>query len=182
MALKNANDKFGSLTKLLHWTIFVLFIVQFYLVYRREYFPKESAEKLQYLLLHESIGVCLLLLALLMLVWRYAGTRPAMPMNMTPFEIFAAKSTHFLLYLLMLVQPITGISMSMLAGYKVGVFGWFNLPTLLAKNEHIGHYVYKTHVWCSYLIIALVSLHLLGSLYHHFIKRDKVLLRMLPGN
>lgn len=180
MALKNSAEKFGSLTKILHWLIFFLFVTQYFLVYRREYFPKDSPEKLQYLLLHESIGFIVLVLALLMITWRHAGTRPLMPSNMSGFEKFLAKATHFLLYATMLIQPLSGFAMSQLGGYKPAFFG-YTLPILLAKNEQAGHIMYTTHVWCSYVIIGLVSLHVIGALYHHFLKKDKVFLRMLPG-
>jgi len=181
MALKNSAEKFGSLTKLLHWLIFFLFIGQFFLVYRREYFPKNSPEKLQYILLHESLGVLLLVLALFMITWRHVGVRPTMPAHMSKFEKLIAKTTHLLLYATMLIQPLTGIAMSEYSGYEVGVFGWFKLPMLVAKNEQMGHLMSEIHEISSFVIIGLVSLHVIGALYHHFIKKDKVLLRMLPG-
>ena len=68
MALANTKKEFGTLTKLLHWTIFALFVVQYFLVYRREYFPKNSPEKIQYILLHKSFGLCVLFLAVLMIM------------------------------------------------------------------------------------------------------------------
>ncbi len=180
MGIKNTSERFGSLTKLLHWTIFVLFVVQYFLVYRREYFPKDSPEKLQYLLLHESIGAFLLVLALFMITWHYVGTRPSMS-SMPAAHAKAARVGHFFLYFTMLFQPISGVAMSQLAGYHVGVFGMFEIPTLLAKNEAIGHIVFTAHVWDSYLIIALVSGHIIAALYHQFVMRDNILKRMLPA-
>lgn len=177
---KNSAERFGSLTKILHWLIFALFVAQFFLVYRREYFPKASPEKLQYLLLHESIGALLLPLALLMLVWHFIGTRPTMPSFMTQAHKVAAKIMHFLLYVVMLFQPISGVLMSQYAGYPVSVFGLYDIPTLVQKNEALGHLLHSAHVWCSYAIIVLVSMHILAALSHHFIYKDNVLKRMLP--
>jgi cytochrome b561 len=182
MGLKNTTEKFGSLTKLLHWVIFGLFVLQYFLVYRREYFPKESAEKLQYMLLHKSIGVCLLVIALVMLLWRHAGTRPTMPKQMSGLEAGLARFIHLLLYIVMLVMPISGILMSMFGGYNISVFGWYTLPMLFQKNEALGNIMYTTHVWSSYAIIGLVGLHALAALYHHFIKHDNILKRMLPSS
>ncbi len=179
MGIKNTSDRFGSLTKLLHWSIFVLYIVQYFLVYRREYFPKHSPEKLQYILLHESIGAFLLVMALLMITWHYVGTRPSMS-SMPAAHANGARLGHFLLYFTMLFQPISGVAMSQLAGYPVGVFGLFEIPTLLAKNEALGKIVHASHVWCSYLIIALVAGHIIAALYHHFVMKDNVLKRMSP--
>ncbi|MCS5708258.1 cytochrome b [Candidatus Berkiella cookevillensis] len=180
MQLMNNEKRFGSLSKLLHWTIFVLYVIQYFLVYRREYFPKDSPEKLQYILLHKSFGVCVLALGLFMLMWRHVGTRPSLP-PMPKIQVILAKIMHILLYLSMLVMPISGICMSMLSGRPVSVFGWFELPMLLAKNEALGGIFYKTHVFSSYAVIGLVAGHTLAALYHHFVNKDDVLKKMTCG-
>lgn len=182
MSLKNSAERFGSLTKFLHWIIFALFMVEFFLVYRREYFPKDSAEKAQYMLLHKSFGICVLFLALCMIATRFVGKHPLLPMNMSPLEIIAAKFTHFILYLVMLFMPVTGIGMSLIGGGKVSFFGLVDLPNYFTKNEDLAGNLYYAHVWCSYVIIAFVSVHVLAALFHHFIRKDAILKRMLPFN
>lgn len=179
MPFQNTSEKFGSLTKFLHWSIFILFVVNYYLVYRREYFPKDTNEKLQYLLLHKSLGICVLIIAFAMLLWRRVGTRPIMPSNMSHRERNFAKWTHILLYTAMFIMPISGILMSIFAGYAVSFFGLFDLPMLFAKNEDIGTVFYQTHVLSSYFIIALVAVHASAALFHHFVRKDNVLQRML---
>ncbi len=180
MGLKNTSNRFGGITKLLHWTIFLLFIVEFFLAYRREFFPTGSPQKLQYILLHKSLGVCIFVLALIMILWRHVGTRPVMPLSMTPMEVFAAKSTHFLLYVIMLFQPVSGFLMSSFAGYAVAFFGLFTIPNYLTKNGELSKAFSVSHLWGSYLILALVSLHIIAAFFHQFIKRDTILKRMLP--
>ncbi len=156
-----------------------MFLAQYFLVYRREYFPQDSPEKLQYILLHKSLGVCLLLLALLMIVWRQVGKRPLMPNSISPVEITLAKVTHFFLYAAMLLQPITGILMSTFGGRSISMFGWFDLPRFFSKNEMWGGFFYNTHQISAYIIIGIVGLHSFAALYHHFIKKDNVLQRMI---
>jgi len=179
MPFENTPEKFGSLTKFLHWNIALLFVVQFFLIYRREYFPNDTNEKLQYLLLHKSLGVCVLVLAFSMLLWRRVGTRPLMPSSMTQRELLAAKWTHILLYAVMLIMPLSGILMSIFAGYTVSFFGLFELPLLFPKNETIGTVFYRTHVISSYCIFAVVGIHTFAALYHHYVRKDNVLQRML---
>jgi cytochrome b561 len=178
MSLQNSAEKFGSLTKLLHWSIAALFIAQFFLVYRREYMPENSPESIQYILLHKSVGMIVLFLGLIMIAWHYVGTRPIMPMNMSKMENIAAKTIHFLLYLCMLMMPITGYLMSSLGGYGVSVFG-LKLPNPFLKNESLAHLFKEAHEVISFVIIAVVSIHILAALYHHFIRKDNVLKRML---
>lgn len=178
MALTNTTEKFGSLTKILHWTIFTLFVVEFYLVYQRSYFADESPLKAQFMFFHKSIGVLLLLLAVLFLFWRHVGKRPSY-ISTAPIETLLAKLTHFLLYVVLLVQPLSGMLMSLAGGYKVPVFGLFTIQPFAQKNEALGDFLYQTHVWTSYFIIGLVSLHALAALFHHFVRRDRVLTRMM---
>lgn len=180
MALQNSPNKFGDLTKFLHWLIALLFVIQYFLVYRRESFPNDTNEKLQYLLLHKSLGICVIVLALVMLAWRRVGIRPSMPSSMSLLEITVARYMHIALYAAMLIMPLSGILMSLYGGYPVAFFGLFEFPKLGAKNEAMGSFFYTTHVWSSYIIIGLVALHAGAALYHHFIKKDDVLKRMLP--
>jgi len=104
------------------------------------------------------------------------GVRPLM-LSKTRAETYLVKSVHGLLYIAMIAFPLTGIGMSMMGGRKVLVFG-HALPALLPKNESIAKILYTSHVWISYAIIALVSMHVLGALFHHFVRKDNVLRRM----
>lgn len=180
MQLKNNEERFGLLTKLLHWAIFLLFVTQYFLVYRREYFPKDSPEKLQYILLHKSLGVIVLGLAVVMLIWAHFGKRPKLPPMSKMFALLA-RLTHILLYLSMLIMPLTGIMMSQYSGRKVMVFDWFELPRLLAENKSLAGLCHEIHEYSSYVILGVVSVHILGALVHHFFYKDKVLKRMTWG-
>lgn len=91
MSLWNTKERFGVVFKICHWLVFALVASQFFLVYRRETFTDEMHEKLQYILLHKSLGVLILGLALLMVVVRHVGTRPFPATNMTPFSDQAGK-------------------------------------------------------------------------------------------
>lgn len=179
MSLTNTSQKFGLINRLLHWSIFGIFVLQYFLVYRREYFPKDAPEKLQYILLHKSLGVVVLVLAIFMIFWRHLGKRPAFVANMSTFEKKLAGSVHILLYILMLAMPLTGIAMSMYSGYGVSVFGQFDLPLFVQKNKEIAGIFYEMHVWISYAVIGVVGLHVLGALIHHFIRKDETLKRMI---
>ena len=76
MSLTNTPSKFGSITKYFHWLTLIGFIGQFYLVYRREYFPKGSQIKLDYILWHKAIGITMLALGILFILWHHLNKRP----------------------------------------------------------------------------------------------------------
>lgn len=175
----NTKKKYGILMKFIHWSVALLFIAQFCLIYRRWALPEDAPQKIQYILLHKSFGVLLLGLALVYLIVRHLGQRPAWPAQMPKHERWLARLTHIGLAITMFAMPISGLLMSGLGGNLVKFFG-YPLPTLLPVNKALSGQFYNAHVWISYTIIGLFALHVIGALVHHFIRKDDVLRRMLP--
>jgi cytochrome b561 len=66
-----------------------------------------------------------------------------------------------------------------------GLFDWPAFPVLSGMTRSVAHpyhEVFETaHIWLAWGMIGLVPLHILAALYHHFVRRDNALLRMLPG-
>lgn len=178
MQLLNSKEKFGLITKLLHWGIFILFCLQFFLVYRREFLPKDSPESTQYILLHKSFGVMILGLAIFFILWRQLGSRPLWPNTMTLLQKRLAKGIHWSLLFVMFAMPISGILMSQFHGYPVAVFG-HDIPNFVSENKAFSSFFKEAHEIVGYVIMGLVGVHILGALVHHFYYRDRVLKNML---
>lgn len=176
-----ASQRHSLITIIFHWTIAALFVVQYYLVYRSAYFIKDGPKNLQYIMLHRSIGICILLIGLLFIFWRLFGsTKPPLPNSLSPILKVIARSVHLFLYAVIIIMPITGYIMSVAYNKPVVMFGVIHLPNLIAPNETIDAIFYNTHVYLSYCIIGIVALHVLAALQHHFIIKDDVLRKMLP--
>lgn len=178
MQVINSGEKFGIVTKLLHWGFFVLFCAQYFLVYRREYFPKDAPESTQYILLHKSLGVIILGMALFFILWRKLGTRPSWPKTMSPFQKKLAKRVHLALFFVMFAMPVSGILMSQYYGYPVSVFG-YEIPNMVSTNKELSSFCRQAHEIFSFAIMGIVGLHVLGAFVHHFYYRDRVLKTML---
>jgi cytochrome b561 len=178
---QDSVTRFGSITKLLHWVVAFLIIGQFYLIYRRWTFPKDSSESMQYIILHKSIGMAVLVLGIIYITWRATHLRPPYPAHMAFWEKKLARLTHLFLFLVMLAMPLTGYFMSVAGGHPVSWFNIFTFPSLIAQNKPLGQKIYLAHRYLSYAIIGFVILHTLGALKHHFINKDNVLKGMLPG-
>jgi cytochrome b561 len=178
MQLLNSKEKFGLVTKLLHWGFFVLFIAQYFLVYRREYFTENSPESMQYILLHKSFGVIILGMAVFFILWRKLGSRPSWPNTMTHWQKWLAKIVHLSLYFVLLAMPISGILMSQYYGYPVAVFG-HDIPNLVSENKELSSFFHEMHEVLSFAIMGIVGLHIVGALVHHFYYRDRTLKNML---
>jgi cytochrome b561 len=138
--------------------------------------------------LHKSIGITILLAAILRLAWRLAHRPPALPSSMTPFTRKVAEGSHVLLYFALFALPLTGwalVSASVLGIPTVlyGVVPWPHLPILstLENKKPVEDALKLIHAYGAWALIALVAGHAGAALHHHFIAKDDVLRRMLPG-
>jgi cytochrome b561 len=92
-----------------------------------------------------------------------------------------ARLAHWALYLLMGASAGIGVCLSWARGRSVGIPELFELPALIAPDRALGRTLEAVHSVVSYALLALVVLHVAAALYHHFVRHDPVLRRMLPG-
>jgi cytochrome b561 len=175
--LKNTENSYGLIARLLHWiiafSIIGLISVGFFMSSM-----ENSPEKAELYGIHKAFGVIVLSLIVLRIIWRFSN-KTVLPADGLPNIIkLAAKSGHFLLYIFMLIMPISGIMMSRLMGYDVSVFGLFTIPAL-TKDEVLAGFFYKIHTTAIWGFVVIIILHVGAAFYHHFIRKDNTLLRML---
>lgn len=135
--------------------------------------------------LHKSIGLTVLTLSIFRLVWRLLNPPPALPAGMKPYEVFAAKATHWLFYALIIAMPLTGWLMVSASQKYPTIFFWLGEVPFLPMPEGIdkketAHLFNEYHELLAFGAIALILLHVGAALKHHFVNRDTVLTRMLP--
>jgi cytochrome b561/polyisoprenoid-binding protein YceI len=180
MLFKNTETQFGAVTKTLHWTIALLIIFMLGLGLWMSDLPM-GGQKLSAVLLHKSIGITVLVLMLCRVLWHFYSHRPREVDTLKPIDKAAASAMHYMLYVLALAIPLAGWAMSSAMGRSVSFFGLFTLPDIVAKDEAMGKLYESCHNTMAYILIALVSLHVLAALKHHFVEKDIVLKRMLPA-
>ena len=180
MALRNTTRRWGALSQLLHWLIVILIIVQVTLAFMADDLPP-GVKKIGLLARHKSVGITILLLALLRLLWRWANPTPQLPQTLKRYEQTLARVTHVLLYVLLLAMPLSGWMMSSARGFPVSWFGFFTLPDLVPKNKALYEALLATHESLAWALGAVVALHVAAALKHHFWLRDDTLRRMLPN-
>lgn len=139
-----------------------------------------SPWKLKVYAWHKWAGVTIFLLVAVRLAWRLTQRTPAPPVTMPVWQQRASAVSHGLLYLLMVVIPISGWVMSSAAGIPVVYFGVLQLPDLVAKNKELLETMKSVHYVLNYALLAIVLLHVAAALKHHYVDRDDVLARMLP--
>jgi cytochrome b561 len=179
MALRSHKTGFGSLTKSLHWGMAALMISVFAMGWYMDFLPLGLA-KLEWMSRHKSLGVMVLMLAVLRIGWRLWEPSPD-ALGKHRLERLAAKAGHFGLYAVMLAMPVTGWMMSSAANFPVSVFGLLTLPDLVAPDQGLFEAFRTAHFFLSWAIVVLVLGHVAAALKHHFGDRDATLRRMLPG-
>jgi len=179
MPIRNSTTRWGAIAQLLHWVIVALIITQFVLASIADSLPLGLA-KLAMLARHKSVGITILGLAVIRLLWRFVNPTPTLPDTLKPYERVLAKLTHFALYALLLVMPITGWMMSSARNFPVSWFNLVQLPDLVSPNRPLYDTLLRTHAALAWLLVAVAALHVAAALKHHFFLKDDVLRRMLP--
>lgn len=178
MTLLNTDTRWGLLSQTLHWLMFLLILGAWFAVETREEFPKGSAERTEWMLLHKSLGV-----SIFFLVWLRIGARFS---QVTPKEAGAgvmallAKLVGLGLYGVMIAMPLTGMLISGFEGKPVMWFGVFELPALVGENAELAETFEELHEAGFGFLLFLLFLHVAGALKHHFVAKNDVLRRMLP--
>jgi cytochrome b561 len=138
-----------------------------------------SPDKLKLYAYHKWIGITVLLLFVPRILWRITH-RPPAPLPMPAWQHKVAEGTHHLLYLLMVLVPLSGWLMSSAKGFQTVYFGVLPLPDLVGKDKELGDLLKEAHEALNLALLVLVGLHVAGALKHHLIDKDATLRRMLP--
>ena len=190
MPLRNTAQRYGRVAMSLHWLIAAFVIINIGFGLYMSDLPRSDPDKFALIQLHKSIGLTVLVLSVVVVLWRLMNPSPRWPSEMSPAMRLAARTSHVLLYVLIVAIPLSGwllVSASPLgkATPYFFLFGWPNLPFFAGMTReavHPYHELYDTiHVWLAWSAIVLVPIHVLAALYHQFVLRDHLLARIVPG-
>ncbi len=169
---------FDPLIKTVHWLTLFLIVAVFSTAALIDEVP--SAWKLTVIQLHRSLGLTIWILTVMRLVWRQFAQFPDWPANMSRAMRGAAHSVEYLLYGLLLLQPILGLLHSNAHGGRANLFFLLRLPPLINQDDGLAEQLIVAHGIVANLLLAVIALHASAALFHHFIRRDVTLYRMLP--
>jgi superoxide oxidase len=164
----------------LHWLTLLLLVTVYCMMEFRGAFPRGSEPRELMKTLHYAFGLTVLILVLPRLLLRLRGPLPPItPPPSTALRLSAAAG-HVALYLFMLGMPLGGWLLMSAEGNAIAFFGLV-VPPLVAPNETLAHLVEDLHETGATVGYVLVALHAAAALYHHLLRRDDTLRRMLPG-
>ena len=172
MQLFNTKIKYGLLAKLFHWITFVALIIQvpfgFYLV-GLEF----SDRRIDLENIHILVGISIFYITLFRLIWKFLNPSPKDWKNHFKGQAFVASANHFLLYLTIFTITVSGILKKLYMGETLNfIFFKYGFEK---DNFVLADTYYQVHIYANYLLLALVTLHILAVIVHHFIFKDKIL-------
>jgi len=180
MTADAAVPGYTPVARLLHWTVavLVLLMIPLGIVIANEW--GGPAQQFLYNL-HKSIGAALIPLVVIRLIYRISHPAPPLPDDLPAIQQFAAHATHWALYVLILIQPLVGYIMTSAYPAPVPFFGLFNLPPIWPEDRALSTQLSAVHLYIGLAIAAVAAMHIGAALYHHFVRKDRILMRMISG-
>src|SRR5499427_9342842 len=176
----NSKTDWGWPAKTLHWVGAAMILI---LIVHGSWMTHMVArpERLANYAWHSALGYDLFVLVVLRLVWRWLNPVPAQPMDSKPWEKLAAHAGHVGLYVLIFAVTLTGWIVATTARTPMtGDLLGLRFPALVTGiDRSTRNLVEETHLVLAYILAAIVVVHILGALRHHFIKHNDVLRRMI---
>jgi len=170
--------KYNSTSRALHWIIVALIIVQFSIAWTMPEVERGTSP-VGLIAWHLSIGTTILAVMLVRLVWRLTHPAPPPPNDLSPALRLVSRSTHFVLYAVLIALPIGGWINASARGWPVTLFGAIPLPSLIAKGSALGLAAGDIHMAAATALLVIIGLHIAGSAYHAVVLKDDTVKRMV---
>ncbi|WP_438465677.1 cytochrome b [Marinomonas sp. PE14-40] len=183
MADSNQVKKYPLGLRLVHWvsalTIIFLLVVG---IYMADLDP-DAANKYDFYPIHQSFGILAMVLITARIFFRKKGPIPAPATGLKQWELMLSKWAHRLLYLCMVLMPLSGYLMTSTYAYSDGIdmFGLFTVPDITSKSELWTGVFHQVHSLTSWLLVFILAAHVLGVIKHKLFdgKESDVLSRMV---
>lgn len=171
---------YGAVAKLLHWGMALLVLSSLGAMEFRDLFPKGPIRH-EVTDWHFQTGLCVLLLIIVRVAWRIKNPIPPIFPPLSRLQKLSSTAAHYFLYATMLVLPLLGVLARQSRGNEVDLFGHI-LPTFLDEESGLPYAltIKAAHTYLGNIFIGLIVVHALMAIFHHYIRQDNTLSRMLP--
>jgi cytochrome b561 len=172
------RQRFTPLQRLLHWLMAVCILAMLFIgvgmvsTIMPKYLTLVSIRK--------SLGIAILVLALICLVLRRRFGAPQLPADLPEPMKLAAHLSHSALYVLMISMPLIGWAMLSAAVYPVVLYGGVRLPAILPQSDNLHALLWNAHFFLAFLFFAVILMHLAAAFFHALVRQDGVFETMAP--
>jgi cytochrome b561 len=180
--IRNTTSSWGSVARAFHWIIGLTILGMLAFGWWMNHIPARP-DRFFYRSIHADIGYMLLVAMALRIIWRAINPTPALPKDTPRWQRVLAAISHGALYLITLVVIFLGWAHSGARpqGDYGSFFGLFHVPQFTSPDKATADAFEDRHIFFAYVLLALIVVHLGAAAWHHFIKRDRVTMRMVNG-
>jgi cytochrome b561 len=180
VTIHNANTAFRyrGAQRVLHWAMAFIIICALGLGLYCSYLKPGLPERQFLLEIHKSLGMTALALIILRIPTRAVYGEPLWRSTPAAHVRVGAHAAHMVLYVLMVLMPVTGYMTSGASGRSLPWFGLFQWPNLMPADRGLGRLAAIVHHFGAYAFFAVLGLHLIAVAWHRLVKKDEVLSRM----
>src|SRR5262245_31686060 len=176
-----ATVGYTATARALHWITAILVLIQIVLgIIIANKLAGEAWQDPLYNL-HKSTSAILIPIILIRIFYRWGHPAPALPADIPVIQQYAAYTTHYLLYALVVVQVFLGWIATAAYPAPVPIYGLFDLPSIWPENRALSEQLLAIHKVVGISIAIVAAMHIGAALYHHFVRKDRVLMRMISG-
>jgi cytochrome b561 len=179
MQFRNSKDRYGVVAQFLHWSVVALVLVSWMSGSFSDDLPHSLRDVV--LSIHIWAGLAILVIVVMRSLWRIFDPPP--PLEKTIFGQSAERVTklvHYVLYALVFATPIVGIGVQFSRGDTLSIFGIVNIASSGAGDRVFARELKEIHELLANSLLIVAGVHAAAALVHHWILRDRTLLRMLP--
>ena len=176
--MNSAGNRFTVVQRSLHWLMAVCILAMLFIGVGMN--STLAPKYVPLLATHKTLGVIVLVLALIRLAVRLRYGAPPLPADMPGPMKLAAHLSHYALYALMIAMPLLGLTMQWTGAYPIVLYGGVRLPTLLPQSDAMHTLLWNAHFYLALAFFAVVLLHVAAALFHALVRRDGVFESMAP--
>ena len=172
------DQRFTPAQRLLHWLMAACILAMLFIgvgmvsTIMPRYLPLVSV--------HKTLGMAILVLALVRLALRFRFGAPRLPPGLPKPMKLAAHASHYAFYGLMIGMPLLGWAMLSAAGYPVVLLGGLRLPAILPQSDSAHTLLWNAHFYLAFAFFALILVHVAAALFHALVRHDGVFEAMSP--
>ena len=174
MNLSNKKNAYGFVSKFFHWIMAVMLIGAWLM---GNFHGDVGSWKRTFIIAHYTLEIIVFVLVGFRLVWRFKNITPK-PVKKNKWLNFVSNSVFTFFYSLMFLMPLSGYIMMNFRGRSPTFFG-YKIPALFEKNVEWKKFAYETHEILGIILLVLFIMHVAAALYHHYVRKDLTLKRMI---
>ena len=174
------TSRYGIPLITLHWLMLMLIVAVYACIELREFYPKGNTTREALKTWHYLLGLTVFALVWLRLLARFAGRIPPIVPTPAQWQLRVAHVVEFAIYAFVIVMPVLGWLSVSAQGKTISLFG-LELPRLIGENKGLANQLEDLHGLIGNVGYALIGIHALAALIHHYVQRDNTLRRMLPS-